>query len=411
MKSNHHKSLSIIILLSTLTGCFFKSDISETNRIILSNDHKLTLLNDSIDIYKEPAGQKTAFNKVPSPVDSNFEYIIKRVANLPSISVDTIAVQANDIVIHGTTAVITYNYAGDLFTGALQILDISNKTAPVIIEEWKFPSIDINAAYIDGNTVLFGGAANPDIWNFRSCIGKITLNERNSESIESSIRQLPSYALTAITRSGNRYYASVGARDGKLVILDLQLNIINTIDMPDARDVDAFSGGVCVLTGTTDNTAPSGSLVTFDLNNNKITTINLPRFSSDYHKATVEINGGQTAMTGISKGGCNVYDLKNGTALFSSPNPLIAAPLLSYTNSVSSDANLMFTANGNYGFRVFKIKDAGFSGTELIGYYPFEGLQANNINYSANHIEFKANFLFVASGVGGVTIYYLEKII
>jgi len=51
-------------------------------------------------------------------------------------------------------------------------------------------------------------------------------------------------------------------------------------------------------------------------------------------------------------------------------------------------------------------KDDTFA--EVIGYFPFENLKVGDVPYSANHIDYKNNYLFVASGVGGVNIYYLH---
>ena len=77
-------------------------------------------------------------------------------------------------------------------------------------------------------------------------------------------------------------------------------------------------------------------------------------------------------------------------------------------NSASADGNLLFTANGNYGFRIFRIT-GNFSSVTRVGYVSFTELTAGDEYYSANHIIFKGNVLFVASGVRGVNIYTFDK--
>jgi hypothetical protein len=77
---------------------------------------------------------------------------------------------------------------------------------------------------------------------------------------------------------------------------------------------------------------------------------------------------------------------------------------------VSSDSDLIFSANGEWGFRVFSVQNKQFNATTVAGYYPFEGLtDAEDKNYSANHVEYKSGHLFVAAGVGGVQIFTLDK--
>jgi len=105
-----------------------------------------------------------------------------------------------------------------------------------------------------------------------------------------------------------------------------------------------------------------------------------------------------------------VMDLKNGgDYLYEIENPEAPDGRLSYTNSVSSDGKLIFTANGEYGFRVFEVPGNDFQDTELKAYYPYDEHVVGDFNYSANHVEYKSNYLFVACGVGGVEIFQLEK--
>jgi hypothetical protein len=402
--------LIALLIVFMQGGCLFNDPVSDkTAQVLMSNDKTMLSLKDTVSFYREDASvlQKTSISSLK--VADSFDYITTQVARILPMNVEGKTVQANDILISGATAAIAYNYAGSIFAGGLQIIDISNKLKPDIIEEWKFSSIDINAVLIDGNRVLFGGAADSLVWGFKACIGELYLNAKDPQAVEHSLKGLPSFAVTGIARSGNRYAVSSGALDGTVTYLDLNLRPLDSIAVPDARDVDAFTDGICVLSGTTDNTAQTGAISFMDDNGTLTRQISLPDFGSDYHKATIEVYGGQLGLFGLSAAGCKVIDLKSGATLFSAANPLATLPLLPNTNSVSSDANLLFTANGNYGFRVFRIKSADFAQTHLVGYYPFSGLVEAGENYSANHVEFKANYLFVASGVGGVNVYYLNQ--
>jgi hypothetical protein len=135
-------------------------------------------------------------------------------------------------------------------------------------------------------------------------------------------------------------------------------------------------------------------------------TKKLPDFGSAYHKATVEIVGGQYAALALSQAGWSIISLRTGEEIFSSANPVPSNPsLVTTSNSVSADGNLLFIANGNFGFQVFELKNGNASDITRIGFAPFDALKVGNEFYSANHVAFRGNHLFVASGVGGVNIY------
>lgn len=85
------------------------------------------------------------------------------------------------------------------------------------------------------------------------------------------------------------------------------------------------------------------------------------------------------------------------------------------TNSASHHKDLVFTANGEAGFRVFQTTEAlkrdnppASDWLSLIGFVPFdETLQDSGDYWSANHVEFSNDTLFVAAGLGGVVVYAL----
>jgi hypothetical protein len=101
-----------------------------------------------------------------------------------------------------------------------------------------------------------------------------------------------------------------------------------------------------------------------------------------------------------------VLDLQDGSFVWETGNPTTGNPaILTNTNSVSADNNLLFTANGRFGFQIFRIKDKKFTSVERVGFVPFDELKAGKEYYCANHVAFKGNHLFVASGAGGVNVY------
>lgn len=402
------------LCLLLLISCDLFTDGGDTDshdQILISGTKDITLIGDTVNFYEEELDTSGVIEKsaVFAKKVKDIGYDVVLAARIPAVIVDGSPVHANDIVISGNEAYIAYNYAGDPFRGAIQFIDISKKGEPEIIEEILLPSMDVNALYVDGNDLIFGGAADPDIWGFKSFVGRININDISPTEIAASITQLPSHAVTGITKTGGSFKITVGAAGGKLVTLSDDFSTQTSIDLSDARDIDSYQNGVIVIAGTTDNEETDGKVVLVEGDDTTGTEITVADFGSDYHKATVEVFEGTTALLALSEAGFKVLDLSDETFVFEAANPEMEGGL-PYTNSVSSDGSLIFSANGEWGFRVFSVSGKQFDEAILAGYYPFEGVtDSSGQNYSANHVEYKSNNLFVASGAGGVQVFTLDK--
>ncbi|MBN1980805.1 MAG: hypothetical protein JW795_04700 [Chitinivibrionales bacterium] len=401
-----------------LTFCAPHKPIDESMGISVSTDHQIVTKNDTLSIYvedsipwmaKRQAGQKP--KKVDNLIGSDdSSYILVRVAQILPITVEGNTVQANDIVIHGNHAYIAYNTAGDLCAGALQIIDISTPDNPAIVDELKFATMDINALYVNGNKLVFGGQTDSEMWGFKSFVATLDPNEILIDNIINSIVGLSSHATSGITRHGNTFYVSVGAQNGRIEALNSDFSRIDSLLVDDVRDVESYQNGIILVAGTTDNLSTTGKVVIADANNlHNPQEFQIVDFGSDYHKATIEVYEGTTALLGLSAAGFQVFNLNTYSKIYEIANPVATATVKTNTNSVSSDGNLIFTANGGYGFRIMRPKNKQFESTEIIGFYNPSIDDPTETGYSANHIEFKSNYLFVASGSTGVQVYSLKK--
>jgi hypothetical protein len=340
---------------------------------------------------------------------ATFNYDIKYVSQVPPVTVENATVQANDMVICkcGTAAFIAYNTAGDKFAGAIQIIDTTDKAKPKVTREIKFGSMDVNALYYDGDFLYFGGQADPDKWGYKSYVGRVNLSNPTSDQIMGSLVALPSHAVTSITKYNDKFYVGVGAKDGGVQTLDATMKKTAFAAFPDVRSVDYSASGVVALTGTVDNSATAGKVVTLGQPTLDIT---LPNFQSAYAKATLEVDSLGYAHVGLSKDGYQVINPASKNVKFRLANP--STNPLEATNGVSTDEDLAFVANGEYGFRVVQIKDrtqtdANFGA--VAGFHQMKGPSYDGKSYSANLIRYKAGTLFVASGLGGVNMYTLTK--
>lgn len=380
-----------------------KKPTSQTGDITVSEGGEITEKDEEIELTEE--GQKK--RKVQQA--ATFPYEIRYVSQVPPVTVDGATVQANDVKICrcGTSAFIAYNTAGDTFRGAIQIIDTQDKAKPKVLREIKFGSMDVNALYHDGDYLYFGGQADPDKWGYKSYVGRVDLNNPTSTQIMGSLTALRSHAVTSITKFGDKLYVGVGARDGGVEVLDTAMKKTQFLAFPDVRSVDYSAYGVVALTGTVDNSATAGKMVTLGSPDKDIT---LPNFQSAYAKATLEIDSMGFAHVGLSKDGYQVINPASKNVKFRLANP--SSNPLEATNGVSTDEDLSFIANGEYGFRVVQIKDRTQSDAafgSVAGYHQLKGAAYDGKSYSVNFLRYKANHLFVASGLGGVNIYNLTK--
>jgi hypothetical protein len=364
-----------------------------------------------------------------------FEYRIFHVAQVLPVSVDGVTVQANDVVISGTTAYVAYNTAGEEYAGALQIIDFSNENRPAITAEIGLPNADVNAVAVSGSDIYIAGAWEPEVVGAtdRAFVARIGaselggLNGVNAADIAARRVPLSSFAATGIAIKGDTVFVSTGAENGELEILDATLTPAEPpIVYPDIRDIAAYHGGVIALQGTDTSGLATGRVLVFKGDGTEFDALPIPDFGSPEAKATIEVYDNHYAFLGLSEGGFTAVWLKDEpeqgvdtvTTLFEIENPEVAWSTKTTTNSASYSGDLVFTANGEAGFRVFRVLEdlkrdqqpAEFG--ELIGFVPFDefGTDDEGNYWSANHIEYRDEVLIVASGTGGVNFYTLTRI-
>ncbi|MGM0509424.1 MAG: hypothetical protein ACQERZ_09765 [Fusobacteriota bacterium] len=422
------KIIFIFTLTLLISGCFlFDKEEEGPSDIIVNSGKTIEFSNiTEASIYIEetdtdetsPSGIIKRGMVKRKKEKADIGYTINHLVRLDPVEVDGEKVQANDIIIKSNKAYVAYNTADEVFRGAIQVLDISNTDKIIIEQEIIFKNMDINRLYTDGNILLFGGAADPDIYNSRSFFGKINnLNNLDAGDVKNSLTFFEkSYGVTGITKKGSKYYFGVGAKDGGIYVVDGNLNIENFISRSDIRDLDTDGSYIVGLAGITDADTEIESEVVYlkqnsdELDDERAISVAFDQGEeSAYHKATIEVEG-NTAYLGLVHQGMGILDIKNNKieSLISNPIVTIESGIKPYTNSVSVDGNLIFSANGEYGFRVYDKNTR-----EILGYRPFEiGIDGNSDEdgqkYSANHIEYKSKYIFVASGEGGVNVYSVK---
>jgi hypothetical protein len=200
----------------------------------------------------------------------------------------------------------------------------------------------------------------------------------------------------------------VGARDGGVEKLDATTMVSTGFTaLDDVRGLAVGAAGPFALAGTTDAAAATGRL---QLLGAKDAGVELADFGSAYAKATLELDATGTAALALSQKGLELRDAGTGNLKFALDNPSASAK--EATNGASMDGDLVFTANGGYGFRVLQILDRSATGdayAKLVGRHELAGAAYAGQTYSANMVRYRAGHLFVATGVGGVNVYRCAK--
>jgi hypothetical protein len=398
-----------VIIVIALFGCSLQPEEimdEHENVMIFSGDDSLVIDMESA-VMLEYESISRGIPGVRAPV-KDFDYTITQICQIKPTTVNGHAVQANDIIMSGITTYVAYNTAGPVFDGAIQIIKKFGRKI-FLFREIQFADMDIICLSLHGNKLLFGGMANPDVFEGkRSFVGEIDLFRLYARDIKESIVYLSSYAATGIAFSDDKYYVSVGAADGGIHILDRDLAPVSgTLDTPDIladdiRDIEAYESGVIALAGTAGAGTSGRILIIKDETLSR--DIEITDFNSPEAKATIDVRGNY-AYLGLSAKGFQVFDLNAESEVLTFANP--DDDPLHVTNSISYDNNLIFSANGEYGFRVLDCIPASGE-VDVIGFYSFTGLtDPLGQNYSANHITFRNQYFYVAAGTGGLLVYDL----
>ncbi|MBU2515123.1 hypothetical protein KJ966_27720 [bacterium] len=354
---------------------------------------------------------------------------LSMVAEVSAASLDDAILQATDIELKEQKAYVSYNMAGDRFSGAIQVISTKSNESPYVLAELIFEDIDVNAVYIDGNVLYAVGAADPATRAFSTPAVLIIIDLKQGIP-ETSITMvdIPSYAGTDVLTGSAHVFATVGADNGGLVRISKTnpSSFDKSIDfyaIDDARSLALESNRVCVLKGT------EGQATFFDANAltqasslADVTASRTVSFSGTatipYSKSTVEMISNVTLMA-LGDGGIKAI-LSDGTS--TSPTPLFEIPQLTgvtglsdtvtVTNAASVYKDLLFRANGEAGVDLYKLStslqsniSAGDTLTpSWIGSLSFERLA------SANGLYYRLGWLFVADGLGGMKIVLVDQL-
>ncbi|MGL2994544.1 hypothetical protein [Flavobacterium sp. TSSA_36] len=391
----------IVILLVVSLFFFISCDKNDDN---LTNDSKDALIdvnNDLSSLKKrisfEGSGvlsinNLTSRSKVANDA-SDFPLVQIAEVNAP---VDEFGrqLQANHVYVSDKYAYVAYTFQGAVYSGAVDVIDISDPYKPKIIISALIKNTDITSlTYADGK--LFLGAAT-DIDkspNFTSPAVVIVMQLNNGLLTENyTIVPLQGQVTTDIVANGNAYFSVTGDK-GSLSKNTVGSNQqLGNVPQADLRSVLLNNEEIITLSGTQG--------VQIYKENNLAFSRSFPTsIDSKESKRTMDVYE-QKLIVAEGLNGAGVYAIQSGQKIQSlpiivgtkdgiDPNDIV-------TNAVAVNDNKTFVANGAAGVSVYQNSNQ------------LDWLGRISINGSSNYIKTKGDYIYVASGKGGLKIIKIE---
>jgi hypothetical protein len=391
-------------------------DLPQEGRIRVQNDEatlrrRVHVVTDTLAIepvgsvasVRGAAGAEPAF---PCPPPA-FSLVL--VAQVDPPELNGVRLQASHVVIRGSKAYVAYNVQGPLRKGGVDVFDVNHPEAVELTSSALFTDTDVSAADEHGSSALYLATATDDATFATPAVLEVVDLEGGKLTSSSRRVDLPSFAGTGVRVQGDAVYVTSGSGGdpvGGLSVFERATLEPTAFDaFEDARAVDVQGDLVVAMRGT------PGALRVYDgAGMDFVRSIASGGAGIPESKGTVFI-ARHYAFYAAGDGGLRVVDLATDATVVTLAVPDVAGlvPEDDVTNGASASGNLVFIANGGAGLYVAQSSldlDAENGGgdftLELVGHVRFPG------DESANYVASRGNLLFVANGLGGLSIVRID---
>ena len=391
-----HLLLGITIAIA-IFSCNNETDPILQDSILISNDSDL--LNQRIS--KDGSGvigiidPSLSFGRISEDEIPASELPLILVSKVAAPESDGKTLKATHVDIDGNYAFVSYNSEGPTYLGALEIFDISDIYNPKITSQAIFTDTDISSvAYKNGKLYLAAAVNIDENSEVTSPANLITVSVSAGQfTSDFAYTSVPGFVATDVTHTSTNTVLTSG-NPGILGLFDASDALGGNAEMEDLRTVAFGSDKLAVLSGT------SGVHV---MDPNSLSEIfNIPlTLGVAGAKRTMEIN--QDYLF-VSEGpnGAGIYEMANGNLIQKLAIPIIpddVEPGDIVTNAVSVDEGLLFMANGAAGISISDV--SSINSIKEFGVLDLDG--------SSNFVKNEEEFVFVATGAGGLQILKMNK--
>jgi hypothetical protein len=305
------------------------------------------------------------------------------------------ALQASHVAVNGNYAYVSYNSQGDNYSGAIDMIDVSDPYKPKLVMSALIPDTDITSLVYNNGKLIIGGASNADknpALKSPAIVMNMQLTSSGAFTTSYNLIDIGSYVTTDVAANSTNYFA-VSGNTGSLFKFDnTTKEIVSSKAVEDLRSIAISNDKIVTLSGTK-------GINIYNASNLELTkSFSAWKDDAEGAKRTIDFIGDKIL---VSEGyqGLGVYNMTSGSKIqtISLTASSTTEPDDVVTNAVSVNGDYVFVANGGNGLNVYKTGDL----LTLMG--------TVGINGSANYVKTSGDFIYVASGKGGLKIIKMEK--
>jgi hypothetical protein len=398
------KLLAVLLLLSACARS--SGDLSSISSVgsscVASADERLQNCNENLTLVQNDAEQS-------AQAASLALLQLNLVATVTAPISSGVTLQASDVTMNGSTALVSYNVAGSTIAGAIDVLNIV-LNLPTLASTTIFNDTKIHGIYQNGSNVYAAASDNTN----GAVLKTFTLSGGTLTPVLS--KPLSSFAAVNVTGDGTNLYVATGDGGGVHVLPVSGLNsaaaTTPNLAIGDARGVAVGGGKLFTISGKV-----GAQPATFK----RLTTAGVQEVSTDLvgantiaeSKSTVRL-GSQTALVSLGDGGAKIICRADGVTMATIPRAVVTGvdPALTVTNAAAAGPGVLFLANGVAGAYVYTLTNKLFSSSPSANCtQPINVNYVGSINFGAtmsvNNIYYNNSALFVANGLGGFKVVTL----
>jgi hypothetical protein len=392
MKKNVY--LFSFLAMSLLIGCDNNDDNTNDNQ----SKNKITITTDQSSLNKRLDYTNSGVISIENNSTTGKFSSTTAATTLPLVQIAEInapvdsngrILQASHVAVNGNYAYVAYTMIGNDYSGAIDVINVSDPYKPKLVSSALIANTDITSiTYANGNLII--GAAK-DVDSDPLLVNpSIVINmELNAGLLTDKyqINYLESRVTTDVAANTSSYFAVTGNNGSLFKFSGSTKAIAGKVAIEDLRSVALSSDKVITLSGTKGVNVYNQSTLALQKS--------FPT-SSDVSgaKRTMEVDGTKLL---VSEGynGLGIYDINSGAKL--QTIGIAVSGEDNVTNAVSLNEGYAFIANGAAGLNVYQTG----SQYSLLGTLGISG--------SSNYVKSSGNYIYVASGKGGLKIIKMEK--
>lgn len=363
---------------------------SKVNNVEINND--VTSLNKRLDYTN--SGVITITNNSTSKLlkssESANDLALVQIAEVnPPIDKSGNTLQANHVAVNGNYAYVAYTMRGGAYSGAIDVIDISDPYKPKLITSALIANTDITSlTYSNGNLIIAGAT---DIDKDATLTSpSIVINMQLSSGLltdKYTINKLEGQVTTDVAANSASYFGVTGDNGSLFKINSSSKTISGKVTVEDLRSVAVNGDKIITLSGTKGVNIYNESTLALQKSFTTSKDVSEAKRTMDFDGTKLLVSEGHN--------GLGVYDINSGSKLQTIGISVPGED--NVTNAVSVNDGYAFIADGALGLSVYK------SGSQL-GFVGYVGITG-----SSNYVKSSGDYIYVASGKGGLKIIKMEK--